>query len=35
MNKIWQFIKTLIQTIVEAKEMRAKEALKKNSYYHM
>lgn len=35
MSKIWNFIKTIISTIVEAKELRAKEALKKNRYYYM
>ena len=35
MTKIWNMIKALYQTIVEAKELRAKEALKRNSYYHM
>lgn len=35
MTKIWNFIKIIFQSIIEAKEMRAKEALKKNNYYYM
>lgn len=35
MSKIVNFFKMIFQTIVEAKELRAKEALKKNNYYHM
>jgi hypothetical protein len=35
MTKIWNFIKAVFQSIVEAKELRAKAALKNNNYHHM
>ena len=35
MKKVWNFLKAIYSTITEAKELRAKEAMKKNNYYHM
>ena len=35
MRKIWHFIKIMVQTVIEAKELKAKEAVKKSNYYYM
>jgi hypothetical protein len=35
MKTIWKYIKIVFDSIIEAKIMRAKDALKNNNYYHM